>query len=127
MVTLDDVARMASELDEVTEGLRHANRTWFVAGKAFMWERPFTKADLQCFGNDEVPDGPILALCVEDLDDKEAALAEHPKSFFTIAHFDGYRAVLVKLNVATTRELKVAVFDAWLASAPRRLSGPFRT
>ena len=33
MATLDDVARVASELPEVTEGERHGNRTWFVGGK----------------------------------------------------------------------------------------------
>jgi hypothetical protein len=42
MVDFDEVARMASELPEVTERERHGNRTWFVAGKAFAWERPFS-------------------------------------------------------------------------------------
>ena len=33
-----------------------------------------------------------------DLADKEAALAAHSDSFFTIPHFDGYRAVLIRLR-----------------------------
>ena len=33
MVTLDDVAQIAMELPEVTEGTRFRNRTWFVGGK----------------------------------------------------------------------------------------------
>jgi hypothetical protein len=125
MVTLEDADAMARELEEVTNGLRHANRTWFVVGKAFMWERPFTKADRQRQPSGELPEGPILALRTEDLDDKEAALAAHPKAFFTIPHFDGYAAVLVQLNVVMKRELKTAIFDAWLASAPRRLSDQY--
>jgi hypothetical protein len=39
MATLDDVARMAAELPEVTEGERYGNRTWLVSGKAFAWDR----------------------------------------------------------------------------------------
>lgn len=35
MVRVEDVARMARDLPEVTEGERHGNRTWTVAGKAF--------------------------------------------------------------------------------------------
>jgi hypothetical protein len=40
MVTVDDVARMAMALPEVTEGERHGTRTWFVGRKGFAWVRP---------------------------------------------------------------------------------------
>ncbi|HMF84053.1 MAG TPA: hypothetical protein VKI01_12330 [Acidimicrobiia bacterium] len=121
MVTLADVARMASELPEVTEGERHGNRTWFVAKKGFAWERPFSKADIKRFGDDTPPDGPILAVRVEDLGEKEAVLAANPKGFFTIPHFDGYAAVLVQLKRATKRAVRDALTDGWLACAPPKL------
>ena len=57
MATLDDVARIASELPEVTESERHGNRTWFVRGKAFAWDRPFSKADIRRFGDQTPPEG----------------------------------------------------------------------
>lgn len=125
MATLDDVARFASDFAEVTEGERYHNRTWFVVGQAFAWDRPFSKADLKRFGDEVPPDGPILAIRTEDLDDKTAVLAEHPDVFFTITHFDGYAAILVRLEAVSRSQLKTALFDGWLACAPARLTSPY--
>jgi hypothetical protein len=126
MTTLDDVARMASELPEVTEGERHGNRTWFVGGKAFAWDRPFSKADIRRFGDQTPPDGSILAVRVEDLAEKEAVLAANPDAFFTISHFDGYSAVLIQLREASAKALRDAITDAWLACAPPALAARHR-
>jgi hypothetical protein len=122
MASFDDVARMASELPEAIEGERHGNRTWFVRGKAFAWDRPFSKADIRRFGNQTPPDGPILAVRVEDLAEKEAVLAANPDAFFTIPHFDGYSAVLIRLPEVSAKALRDAITDAWLACAPPALS-----
>ena len=125
MATLDDVARMTSELPEVTEGERHGNRTWFVGGKAFAWDRPFSKADIRRFGDQAPPDGPILAVRVEDLGEKEAVLAANPDAFFTIPHFDGYAAVLIRLPEVATGALAEALTDGWLACAPPDLADQY--
>ncbi len=122
MATLDDVGRMASKLPEVTEGERHGNRTWFVGGKAFAWDRPFSKADIRRFGDQTPPEGPILAVRVEDLAEKEAVLAANPGAFFTIPHFDGYSAVLIELRTVSARALRDAITDAWLSCAPPALA-----
>ena len=97
MATFDDAAQLALALPDVTEAERHGHRTWFVAGKAFAWERPFSKADIKRFGDVTPPAGPILAVRVEDLSEKEAVLAAQPKAFFTI-------------------------IDGWLACAPPKLA-----
>lgn len=118
MTTIDDVALMALELTGVTEGERHGNRTWHVAGKAFAWERPFSKADLKRFGDANPPDGPILAVRVEDLGEKEAVLVANPRAFFTIPHFEGYPAVLMSSHRA-----EESVQECVARSDSRRLAG----
>jgi hypothetical protein len=118
MVSLEVVAELARALPEVTEGERHGNRTWSVAGKGFAWERPFSKADIRRFGDEPPPEGPILAVRVADLSEKEAVLAASDDAFFTIPHFAGYPAVLIQLRRAARRAVKEALIDAWMACAP---------
>jgi hypothetical protein len=125
MVGVEEAARLARELPEVTEGERYGNRTWSVAGKAFAWERPFSKADIRRYRTETPPDGPILAVRVADLIEKDAVLAAGTKGFFTIPHFDGYAAVLIQLKAVTKRPLREAIVDGWLACAPDKLADAY--
>ena len=125
MATLDDVARIATALPEVVEGERHDLRAWSVNGKTFAWERGFSKADLKRYGDQGPPAGPILALSVADLSEKEAVLAAGKPGFFTIPHFNGYSAVLVQLTQVRTDALREAVVDAWLVFAPREVADEY--
>ncbi|NHC12968.1 MmcQ/YjbR family DNA-binding protein [Motilibacter deserti] len=126
MASLDDAAALASALPEVAEGTRYGHRTWVVGKKAFAWERPFSKADLKRYGDEVPPTGPILAVAVADLGEKEAVLAAGDDAFFTIPHFDGYAAVLVQLDRVSREALQAALEDGWAACAPTALVAAYQ-
>ena len=122
MASWDDVRRIALGLPETSERPTHGgNPSWRVRDKLFVWERPLRAADLRALG-DDAPDGPILGARVEHLGAKEALLADDPGVYFTTPHFDGYPAVLVRLEEIPTDELEELIVDAWIAQAPKRLA-----
>jgi len=122
MVTLDEVAEMALRFPQTVEDERHGNRAWAVAGKAFAWDRRFSKADIKRYGDTTPPDGAIVALRVADLHEKSSILAAEHGGVFTIPHFDGYAAVLVQLKAVHKRTFRGLLTDAWLACAPDALA-----
>jgi hypothetical protein len=116
----DDVRELALALPETSEVVSRGLRQWRVKDKLFVWERPLRKSDLAALG-DAAPDGPILGARVEHLVAKEALLADDPELFFTTPHFDGYPAILVRLDRIGLEELREVVVEAWLVRAPKRL------
>jgi hypothetical protein len=121
VATWDHVRRIALELPETSEGASRGLRQWRVKNKGFVWERPLRRADLEALG-DDAPRGPILGARVEHLVAKEALLADDPSVFFTTPHFDGYPAILVRLDRIGLEDLREVIVEAWLASAPKRLA-----
>src|SRR3954468_22414901 len=97
VATWDDVRRRALAMPEATEVVSRGNVQWRVKDKLFVWERPLRRADLAALG-EAAPDGPILGARVEHVVAKDAMLADDPEVFFTTPHFDGYPAVLVRLD-----------------------------
>jgi hypothetical protein len=82
------------------------------------------KSDLAALGG-AAPDGPILGVRTEDLELKEVLLKSDPHVFFTTPHFDGYAAVLVRLENIATKSLKEIIVEAWLARAPKRVAAAY--
>jgi hypothetical protein len=121
VATWDDVRRIALSLPETSERLSRDRPQWRVKDKLFVWERPLRRSDLEALG-DRAPTGPILGARVEHLVAKEALLANDAGVFFTTPHFDGYPAVLVRLDQIDLEGLDEVIVEAWLARAPRRLA-----
>jgi hypothetical protein len=121
MPTWDDVRRIALSLPETNERPSRGTAFWRVKDKGFVWERPLRATDLRALG-DDAPTGPILGARVEHLGAKEALLADDPDVYFTIPHFDGYSAVLVRLDRIALDDLTELIVEAWLSRAPKRLA-----
>jgi hypothetical protein len=121
MADWDDVRRIALALPETTERLSRGNAQWRVQDKLFVWERPLRQSDLRALGV-EAPTGPILGARVEHLFAKDVLLADEPEVFFTTPHFDGYPAILVRLDRIGLEDLREVIVEAWLARAPKRLA-----
>jgi len=115
-----DVGRIARALPESREKTSHGSAAWCVGDKMFAWERPLRPADIRALGA-RAPKGPILGVRVAHLLAKEAMLAARPAVCFTTPHFDGYPAVLIRLDKITLADLKSVMQEAWLARAPKRL------
>ncbi len=122
VATWEDVRELALGLPEtVEESSADGLLAWRVKNKLFAWERPLRKGDLEALG-DAAPKGPILAARVPDVGAKEALLADNPAVYFTTPHFDGWPAILVRLDRIARPELEEVIVEAWLVQAPKRLA-----
>ena len=119
-----DVRQEAMALPEVEEVASRGSLAWTVRKKGFVWERPLRRGDLEALGA-AAPEGPILAAHVADVGVKEALVADNPDVYFTTPHFNGYPAVLIRLDRIPVAELHEVLVDAWLAKAPKRLAKEF--
>lgn len=120
MATWDDVRRIALLLPETEERAGECPQ-WRVRNKLYAWDRPLRRGDLEALG-DAAPDGAVLAVRVQDIGVKEALVSDEPEVYFTTPHFDGYAAVLVRLDEIAVPDLEALLTEAWLVQAPKRLA-----
>jgi hypothetical protein len=124
MPAFDDVRALALALPETSERRSRGHCQWRVRDKLFVWERPLRRGEVEALG-DAAPDGPILGARVEHLGVKQGLLEENAAVYFTTPHFDGYPAILVRLESISAGELEELVTEAWLARAPAKLASAF--
>jgi hypothetical protein len=121
MVDLDELAMaMPQATKEVSEDGRPS---YSVHGKFFCFHRSRRPDALDPESGERLDD--VLVFRVDDLDVKEVLLADDRDVFFTTPHFDGYKAVLVRirdLGLLDRDELRDVVVDAWLTRAQKRVA-----
>lgn len=117
MATWDDVREIAMALPGTEETMRWGNRSWVVK-RGYVWERPLRRKDVEEVGEQT---GPVLGARVAHEHEKQALLAEDAGVFFTTSHFDGYPAVLVRLDRIGRGRLEELIVGAWGEVAPRRV------
>ena len=105
--TIDDVRRIAlglPETIEVVDGQR-GGAAWRTRSGLFVWERGPGRTDLAKLAElgRSWPDGTVVGVRTDGLDGKQALLESFPDAFFTIPHFEGYPAVLVRLDTDRPR------------------------
>lgn len=66
-----------------------------------------------------------LVMRVIDLGETQALLQGDPETFFSTPHYDGYPAVLIRLERVDAEELAELIEDAWRLQAPKRLVAAF--
>jgi hypothetical protein len=129
MAGWEDVAAIALALPEVAEEPSYGDRAWKVRKKTFAWERPLRQKEVEALGGFEpegaAPSGEILGVRVADEEAKQALLSSEPEIYFTTSHFDGYPAVLVRLERIARQELEETILEAWLAKAPKRVAAAY--
>jgi hypothetical protein len=125
VATWDEVRNIATALPGTSERPSGDGASqWRVGDKLFTWERPLRRSDREALGAG-APDGPILAARVSDEGAKAALIADNSDVYFTTPHFDGYPAILVRLERIDLAELQELLVEAWLARAPKRMAREF--
>lgn len=124
MATFDDVRAIARALPETEEreGGWHMGPSWRVVnGAMFAWSRPVRGADLAWMRErGEDPGEPVLGIRVAGETAKHELISAFPEIAFTIPHFDGYPAVLLRLPRVDPELLRELVIDSWLLKAKKR-------
>ena len=124
MASWSDVRKIALAFPGTSEETSREHAAWLVNKKFFVWERPLRKSDLDALGA-KAPKGPILGVRTADLEMKDVLLQNDPRVFFTTPHFDGYPAVLVRLDKIGIKMLKEVIEEAWLSRASKRAAAEY--
>jgi hypothetical protein len=126
-----DVDEICASLPDTELGTSWGDaRTWKVPsgpkGKGFVLYRPPSPTAIDPATGERYDD--LLMIVTPTEAEKDALVQDDTNPFFTIAHFDGYAAVLVQLSrlgEIGRDELAEIITDAWAERAPKKLSRAF--
>ena len=116
MATQADVRRIALLLPAVEQARDRfafsVRRKGKLKGFAWVWMKRIDPK------KPRVPEPTVIAVRVASLGEKERMLALDPAKFFTEPHYEGFPAVLVRLDAVSASELEALVTEAWRCQAP---------
>ena len=115
-----DVHRIALSLPHATQDGSKI-RYLVDGGKAFAWTWKKRIEPKRA----RVEQLDVFAVRVANEEEKQVLIASDPAKFFTEPHYNGYPAVLVRLDEIDSDELTELLTDAWRIAAPRKLVAEF--
>ena len=119
MATRADVRRIALSLPGTEEASNHfafeVRNKAKLKGFAWVWMERVTPK------KPRVPNPGVIAVRVPNLAHKDLMISTEPAKFFTEPHYEGFPAVLVRLDAVSVADLKVLLEDAWRCQAPKEL------
>jgi hypothetical protein len=123
MVTHADVRRIALSLPQSREKQGHFAFE-VLSGKkykgfAWVWMQRIDPR------KPRIANPGVLAIRVENLDAKEILLMADPEKFFNEPHYEGFPAVLVRLEKIGRAELRKLLTQGWYTQAPKTLRAKF--
>jgi hypothetical protein len=119
-----DVRRIVLSLPETQESDEHFGFSVLSRGgrhKGLLWawnERVEPKKP-------RVPNAHVIAVRVANQQEKQTLIAADPAKYFTEPHYNGFPAVLVRLEAIGLDELEELITDAWRCLAPAKLVAEF--
>ena len=124
MATQADVRRIALSLPETEESPDRFAFSVRDKGKAkgFVWvwmERLEPKKP-------RVANPGVIAVRTTNVAERDLLISTYPAKYFTEPHYNGFPAVLVRLEAVTRADLKVLIAEAWRCQARKELRGRVR-
>lgn len=118
-----DLDELALAMPQAEKHVADGRPTYSVHGKFFCFHRRPRPDAVDAATGERLDD--VLVFCVADLGEKEIMLADERGIFFTTPHWNGYKAVLVRIGDLARldrEELRDLVAEAWLTRAQKRIA-----
>ncbi len=115
----DDVRTLALRLPSVIE--RSDRFAFAVENKGKLKDLAWVWAERVDAGKARLPNPGVLAVRVHGEEEKQLLIGAQPEVFFTEPHYNGFPAVLVRLDVISIEQLEDLLANAWRIQAPKSL------
>ena len=120
----DDVRRLVADFPGVVE--RPDRFGFAVENKGKLKDFAWVWAERIDPKKPRIPNPSVLAVRVAGEEPKQFLIGAVPDVFFTEPHYNGFPAVLVRLEAIGLHQLRELLLDAWRTQAPRAVARAFQ-